>query len=171
MINNFRLSHIVSFVLGFGLASVLFYTPIRKPIITNNVIDSVAINDSLRIIDSLDSIAIIDSIKVADSLSNILNAENLLSELIKQDVKFPHIVLAQAKLETGNFTSRLCKTHNNLFGLKHRKGYYSFKTWQESVTGYKNWVQYKYKSGDYYEFLDRIGYAEDPSYIQKLKVI
>lgn len=171
MINNFRLSHIVSFVLGFGLASILFYAPIYKPVRTNNVIDSVAINDSLRTIDFLDSIATIDSIKVADSLSNILNAENLLSELIKQDIKFPHIVLAQAKLETGNFTSRLCKTHNNLFGLRHKNGYYSFDTWQESVLGYKNWVQYKYKSGDYYEFLDRIGYAEDPLYIQKLKVI
>ena len=32
-------------------------------------------------------------------------------------------------------------------------------------------IEYKYKGGDYYEFLDRIGYAEDKEYIKKVKAV
>jgi hypothetical protein len=32
-------------------------------------------------------------------------------------------------------------------------------------------IQYRYKGGDYYEFLRRIPYAEDPNYIYKVKKI
>ena len=97
--------------------------------------------------------------------------QQVLRELQKYDVKYPRIVLAQAKLETGNFTSELCKRHGNLFGLKGKKGYAKFKDWRESVKAYKEWVQYKYKGGDYYVFLRNIGYASDPNYIIKVKKI
>lgn len=97
--------------------------------------------------------------------------QQVLRELQKYDVKYPRIVLAQAKLETGNFTSELCKKHGNLFGLKGKKGYAKFSSWRESVKAYKEWVQYKYKGGDYYVFLRNIGYASDPNYIIKVKKI
>jgi len=100
---------------------------------------------------------------------DILNDSTLMAELVRQEVKFPEIVRAQARLETGFYTSRLCKKHNNLFGLRHRKGYYKFKTWQESVTAYKKYIQYKYKGGDYFKFLERIGYAEGSSYTKYVK--
>ena len=93
----------------------------------------------------------------------------LFQELINQGIKYPEIVLAQAKLETGFYTSNLCKKHNNLFGLKHKRGYYKFNTWQESVTAYKEYVQYKYTNGDYFQFLKKIGYASDPYYVQRVK--
>ena len=32
-------------------------------------------------------------------------------------------------------------------------------------------IQYRYKGGDYYEFLRRVPYAEDPNYINKVKRI
>lgn len=32
-----------------------------------------------------------------------------MAELIKNDIKHPEIVLAQAKLETGGYTSKLCR--------------------------------------------------------------
>lgn len=48
-----------------------------------------------------------------------LNIENLLSVLEKYNVKFKKIVLAQALLETGYFSSRVCQVYNNLFGLRH----------------------------------------------------
>lgn len=32
-------------------------------------------------------------------------------------------------------------------------------------------IQYRYKGGDYYEWLQKIGYAKDPSYISKIKEI
>jgi len=95
--------------------------------------------------------------------------QQVYDELKKYNIKHPRIVLAQAKLETGNYTSKLCKRHGNLFGLKGRKGYAKFGSWQESVKAYRDWVQYKYKGGDYYVFLKKIGYASDPRYIEKVK--
>lgn len=79
-------------------------------------------------------------------------------------------VLAQALLETGHFSSRVCKEYNNLFGLYDSKSrdYFRFARWEDSVVGYKKMVQYKYKGGNYLNFLKRIGYAEDPMYIQKI---
>ena len=32
-------------------------------------------------------------------------------------------------------------------------------------------IQYRYKGGNYLKFLDKIGYAEDPHYIRKVKKI
>lgn len=84
------------------------------------------------------------------------------------------IVFAQAVLETGNFSSKLCVDHNNLFGLydsKHGR-YYRFNHWTESVEAYQKWIQKRYKPPhDYYHFLDRIGYATDRNYTSKLKRI
>ena len=95
--------------------------------------------------------------------------QQVYDELKKYNVKYPQIVLAQAKLETGNYTSTLCKKHGNLFGLKRKGGYAKFNNWKESVKAYRDWVQYKYKGGDYYVFLKKIGYASDPKYIVKVK--
>lgn len=100
--------------------------------------------------------------------------EGLLDALVYYEVKHPDIVYAQALLETGHFTSPLCVKHNNLFGLYNssKENYYRFNHWAESVEAYIKFVQYKYKPpDDYYEFLDRIGYAEDSTYIEKLKII
>ena len=86
-------------------------------------------------------------------------------------LKHINIIVAQSILETGHYKSDKCINYNNLFGLydSKNKKYYRFNTWQESVKAYKQKVQYKYKSGDYYAFLKRINYAKDPKYITKLK--
>ena len=102
-----------------------------------------------------------------------LNIENLLAVLQQYGVKFPQIVAAQALLETGYFTSRVCLENNNLFGLRYPSNgsYYTFNSWEESIKAYKDYVQYKYKGGNYYNFLDGIEYAEDGEYINKVKQI
>ncbi len=47
-----------------------------------------------------------------------------------------------------------------------------FNHWSESVIFYKNRIQNRYKSNEtYYQFLNRIRYAEDPYYISKLKKV
>ena len=97
-----------------------------------------------------------------------LNDKNLLAELKKEHIKHPEIVLAQAKLETGHYTSEVLKTHNNLFGLMKGDHYRRFNHWTESVKAYKKLVQDKYKGGNYYAFLNKLGYAEDPTYTDKL---
>ena len=109
------------------------------------------------------------AVSVANSQS--LNDSIVMAELIKQEIQHPEIVLAQAKLETGNYTSVLCKKHGNLFGLNSSKGYRKYTNWKESVTAYKKLIQSKYKGGDYYAFLCRIRYASDKNYISKLKKI
>ena len=105
--------------------------------------------------------------------------EGLMEALEHYDVKHPKIVQAQAILETGNFTSEGYLMNNNLFGLydSKRQRYYSFDHWISSVEAYVSMVQYKYKGGndkppnDYYKFLQDIGYAKDPYYINKVKEI
>ena len=92
-------------------------------------------------------------------------------ELVKQNIPHHKIVLAQARLETGNFTSRRCKVDHNLFGIKHGKRYAKYRTWQDSVKDYKERISSRYKHGDYYLFLRKIGYASDKLYIHKLKKI
>lgn len=99
-----------------------------------------------------------------------LNLENLLDVAHEVGLSNKLFVLAQALLETGNFSSRVCKEYNNLFGLydsKHRE-YYRFARWEDSVVGYRRMIQYRYKGGNYLHFLKRIGYAEDPRYISKV---
>ena len=95
--------------------------------------------------------------------------EQVRAELQRQGVPHPEIVLAQARLETGNFSSRRCKVDHNLFGIKHRGKYARYAAWQASVADYKARISSRYQGGDYYAFLRRIGYASDPLYIKKLQ--
>lgn len=109
-------------------------------------------------------------LKLYDGDSHELTMRNLLAVMGEVGVTNQIIVLAQSLLETGFFTSNVCKTHNNLFGLydSRNKRYYSFERWEDSVVGYRKFIQYRYKSGNYFAFLKRIGYAEDPQYITKV---
>ena len=95
--------------------------------------------------------------------------EQVKAEIHRQGLPHPHIVLAQARLETGNFKSQRCKRDKNLFGIKHNGRYAKYARWQDSVTDYRKSISARYKGGDYYAFLKRIGYASDKQYVTKLK--
>lgn len=99
-----------------------------------------------------------------------LNLTNLMAVSDEVGLSNQLFVMAQALLETGYFSSRVCKEYNNLFGLYDSKNrdYFRFARWEDSVVGYKKMIQYKYKGGNYLNFLKRIGYAEDPRYITKI---
>ena len=101
--------------------------------------------------------------------ANAQTTEQVRQELARQGVPHADIVLAQARLETGNFTSRRCREDHNLFGIKHGRRYARYRSWRESVSDYKQRISSRYHGGDYYAFLRKIGYAKDPKYIQKLK--
>ena len=94
---------------------------------------------------------------------------HLYPEIKRNGILYPKVVLAQAILETGWFTSPLCRDRHNLFGLTnpHTGKYYEFEHWSESVRAYYTKVQYKYKreDGNYLLWLKKIGYAEAPDYI------
>ena len=98
-------------------------------------------------------------------------SKEVYNELCRLNVPHPEIVLAQARLETGNFTSILCKKYHNLFGIKHKGRYAHYRNWRESVADYKRCISSRYKGGDYYVFLRKIGYASDTKYTTKVKNI
>ena len=105
--------------------------------------------------------------------SHELTLENLMSVMDEVGISNQLFVLAQAVLETGNFGSNVCRNYHNLFGLydSRNKCYYKFARWEDSVIGYKKFIQYRYKGGNYLAFLRRIGYAEDPCYTSKVAQI
>jgi flagellum-specific peptidoglycan hydrolase FlgJ len=94
-------------------------------------------------------------------------------------IKSKDIVLKQSILETGWYKSYTCRKRHNLFGFRYKtwvteknpQGYIIFDTWEESIEYYKRWQGRHYKGGDYYDFLVKRGYAESPTYVQKLKKI
>jgi flagellum-specific peptidoglycan hydrolase FlgJ len=108
--------------------------------------------------------------------------KNYLKEL---NIKYPHIVMAQAILETNNFQSHIFKENHNLFGMKvatrrpttnkgEDNGHAYYNNWRESVQDYA-FYSAVYLNGlnseeDYFTFLSQY-YAEDPNYIDKLKNI
>ena len=99
------------------------------------------------------------------------NVERLFKACDYYGIKHPEVVVAQALLESGFFRSDLCIDHHNLFGLynSYVDDYYHFDHWTESVKAYRDKVQYKYDDGDYYEWLQELGYAKDTLYIPKVK--
>lgn len=101
------------------------------------------------------------------------NSASMLTACEYYGIKYPRIVTAQAILESGHFKSKVFKEYNNPFGLynSRKKDYYKFNHWAEAIIAYQTMIEYKYKGGNYYSFLDSIGYATDPNYIRKVKAI
>jgi hypothetical protein len=97
------------------------------------------------------------------------SANVLKNELVKVGIKEHTIVYNQALLETGNFKSDYFNNRFNLFGFRSKNGYMKFDSWKDCVGYYKTWQVKRYKGGDYYKFLTKVGYAEDTLYIKKLK--
>ena len=107
---------------------------------------------------------------------NEFSEDKLIAKLKELNVKFPYIVLAQSKLETGNFTSKIFRENNNLFGMREAKqrittaqgtenNHAYYHSWQESILDYA-FYQCRYLSNinseeQYFNYLKQ-SYAEDP---------
>ena len=128
----------------------------------------ILLKDSLRLLKAAGNKGVVHSYYKWKPRDLTLN--NLVDVLAEVGLSNKLFVLAQALLETGYFSSRVCKEYNNLFGLYDSKNrdYYRFARWEDSVVGYRRMIQYRYKGGNYLHFLKRIGYAEDPRYITKV---
>jgi flagellum-specific peptidoglycan hydrolase FlgJ len=120
--------------------------------------------------------------------------KELIAYLLQKKIKHPHIVYAQAILETDRFTSRIFKENNNLFGMKYihdcncsitrnavrettalgsryKHAYYS--SWQSSVDDYLHWQRMFKRTpvkteDEYFELLGK-RYAVDKRYVSVLK--
>lgn len=113
------------------------------------------------------------------------NSEKLKEYILELNIRFPHIVYAQAQLESGEFKSHIFKENNNFFGMREAKqrpttnkgtqnGHAYFDSWRDCVVDYA-FYQAAYlndlkKESDYFEYLSQ-NYAEDPNYVGKLKKI
>ena len=72
-----------------------------------------------------------------------LNDSILYLALVHYNVKHPKIVLAQAKLESGNYTSSHCRKRNNFLGLYNSKRgeYFKFNHRTDCIQGYKDMIE------------------------------
>jgi flagellum-specific peptidoglycan hydrolase FlgJ len=116
---------------------------------------------------------------------NQFTPEKLISEIKLKHYKFPYIVYAQAKLESGNFKSKIFLENHNMFGMKEavmrlntaqgtqfEHAYYN--NWKACLEDYGYYYS-RYLSGldtedEYYEYLSQ-NYAEDPRYVETLKAM
>lgn len=121
-------------------------------------------------------------LNVNDTLSDF-SEEKLISLMKELNIKFPHIVIAQAKIESANYTSRIFRENNNLFGMREARvrihtaqgtqyNHAYYDTWRESVYDYA-FYQCRYLSdiNTEEEYLRCLGksYAEAPNYVSSLK--
>jgi len=107
--------------------------------------------------------------------------------LEKHKIKFSHIVLAQAILESSNFKSQVFKNNLNCFGMRvaaqrftfainsHDYGTYAkYESVEDCILDYKAFqiqnALFITTDAEYFKLLSNI-YAEDKSYISKLKQI
>lgn len=116
---------------------------------------------------------------------NEFSEAKLIEKIKELNFKFPHIILAQSYQETGHYKSGIFFENNNLFGMKEAKlrsnlakgtnrGHAYYETWQESVIDYalfySTYLHDIKTEGEYFEYL-RQNYAEDPTYVQRLKAL
>lgn len=109
--------------------------------------------------------------------------DSILYRFLKSNgVWFPEILLAQAKLESGNYSSSIYRGNNNLYGMKEcskrqttqtsiKSGYGVYSNWQLSVLDRILWDAFTFRErpteDEYFEALK--SYAQDTNYIAKIK--
>jgi uncharacterized FlgJ-related protein len=100
----------------------------------------------LSIVYECNNLLTMDKIELPEKFSKAA----LYSFILSLGIKYPEIVYAQAKIETGNFHSKLFRESFNLFGMKHsskhksvstglKNGYNVYNSWKASVIDYKLW--------------------------------
>lgn len=130
-------------------------------------------SNTTNVTDTIDSIQTQTDTLVLTDLK--ISRDNFFLVCNVLEIKFPEVVYAQARLESGNFTSAHFKNRNNCLGIydSKRKRYMSFNHWTDCLLAYRDKVQYRYKRNsdreDYLRWLVETGYAQDPNYISKVR--
>lgn len=111
-----------------------------------------------------------------------VNDSTAFGVMIEFEIQHPHIVLAQMKIESGNYGSSIARNNNNYFGMRQpssrltvslgsRNGYARYRSWAYSILDYALWQrQYAWNLTEE-QYLAKLGrtYAEDPNYVSKVK--
>jgi len=117
--------------------------------------------------------------------STEFSEQALIKMLMDCNIKYPHIVLAQAKQESGHFKSRIFKQNHNMFGMKkarqritsaqdEKKGHAFYRDWMDCVYDYAMYQSsVMCNVSNENEYFAKLGarYAEDPMYVTRLKTI
>lgn len=124
--------------------------------------------------------------KTVTQQENGISKQKLYEQIIKFGIKFPDIVFAQAMIESGELTSKLFKSANNMFGMKFPSvrettakgktngGYSFYEDWNFGVYDYFLWQDHMLRNRNditktqYLALLGRV-YAKDPNYVSKVK--
>lgn len=116
---------------------------------------------------------------------NEFSEKALIEKIDKLNFRYPYIILAQSYQETGHYKSNIFLTGNNLFGMKQAQlrvtlakgtlnGHAYYENWQDSVNDYAmfyaTYLSDIKTEGEYFEYLKQ-NYAEDPTYVQRLKAL
>ena len=161
-------------------ASWVFFITMAITTLVAVVIGIIRVNDVSFISEETKAIILREADK-----ANEFSPEKLKAYILELNIKFPHIVYAQAQLETGEFKSKIFKENNNLFGMKvatrrpttnkgEDNGHAFYVNWKESVVDYAFYsAQYLSNIKSESEYFDYLGqsYAEDPNYIPKIRKI
>jgi uncharacterized FlgJ-related protein len=108
---------------------------------------------------------------------------NMLKTMNEVGIMYPDIVMAQAKIETGHFTSKVFRENHNLFGMKlpeqrsttaigEQYNHAEYTSWRQSVVDYKLWqdkVLTKVKSRRAYLRYLHKNYATNKQYVKLIK--
>lgn len=129
--------------------------------------------------------SIVEELARLDSLSSISPSDSTVLAFIEESgIQHPYIVLAQMKIESGNYKSRIAKKNNNYFGMRHptlrlsvslgsKNGYARYRNWAYSILDYALWQRRYAWNLTEEEYLTKLSsvYAEDPNYTVKVKNI
>jgi hypothetical protein len=156
-------------LLGFGALVIGILTILGLNINSSKKIEALSLEEKLIILRE----------------ANTFSEQKLIESIKELNFKFPHIVLAQAKLESSNFSSPIFLENNNLFGMKEAKvranlaigtkrSHAFYKNWKDSLLDYalyySTYLSKIRTESEYFEYLNQ-SYAQDPNYVVKLKNI
>ncbi len=122
--------------------------------------------------------------EVVSTTEEEFSEKALLQFMNELGVKYPETVLAQARLETGNFTSPIFKENHNLFGMKVAKkrpttaigvnrNHAQYKNWKDSVIDYALFQSYAISKlpqdthKDYRDYIQKF-YSETSDYLVRI---
>ena len=167
-----KTSKLLKVTLGLAILATLGFT-----VAINNASDT-AFETELQEMPYEEKVIIINEIE-----KDAFSQEALVEELKRLNVKFPHIVLAQAMIESGHFQSNIFIANNNLFGMKQARqrcttakgtnlNHAYYENWKESVMDYalfqSAYLRKLKTEAQYLEYLDR-NYAEAQNYDNAVK--
>jgi len=100
--------------------------------------------------------------------------EELFKEALSYYLECPDTAMAQAILETGNFTSDIFLQNNNCFGMRHPRQrettsngelnhFATYDHWTNSVKDYALFIKYYMDKGKDWDYIFRV-YCPAPSY-------